>query len=84
MEVPSSIEKLQNKLWNLLGGYNKYNNIYIIKKKKLPEPLFLKEILNKGLFFSKTPIGQVLSSVKLTFPKFNNDNSFYDNSNSFL
>lgn len=84
VEVPSSIEKLQNKLWNLLGGYNKYNNIYIIKKKKLPEPLFLKEILNKGLFFSKTPIGEVLSSVKLTFPKFNNDNTFYDNSNSFL
>lgn len=80
--VPSTIQKLQNKLWNLLGGYNKYNDIYIIKKKKLSEPLFLKEILNKGLFFSKTPIGEVLSSVKLTFPNF--ENPFYDNSNSFL
>lgn len=81
--VPSTIQTLQNKLWNLLGGYNKYNDIYIIKKKKLSEPLFLKEILNKGLFFSKTPIGEVLSSVKLAFPDFRS-NPFYDNSNSFL
>jgi hypothetical protein len=83
VNVPSTIQILQNKLWALLGGYNKYNDIYIIKKKKLSEPLFLREILNKGLFFSKTPVGEVLSSVKLTFPDLK-ANPFYDNSNSFL
>jgi serine/threonine protein kinase len=70
VSVPKSIEDLQDKIWNLLGGYNKYNHIYIIKTKKMPEPLFLKELLTKGLLFSTTPIGKVISSVKLTFPFF--------------
>lgn len=81
VNVPSSIENLQDYIWNLLGGYNKYNDIYIIKKNKLTEPLLLKALLNKGVFSNK-PIGNIISSVKLTFPIL--DDKPYLNSNSFL
>lgn len=86
VNVPSTIETLQNKLWDLLGGVNNNNDIYIIKTKKMSEPLFLKTILNKGLFFSKKPIGNVISSVNITFPTFDikSDSNIYNNSNSLL
>ena len=63
--IPPVIEKFQEKLWNLLGGYNKYNDIYILKKRKMTEDIFLKYLLDKGLLFSKKPDGKILSSVKI-------------------
>lgn len=84
VSVPLSIEDLQDKIWNLLGGYNKYNHIYVIKTNKMPEQLFLKILLNSGLLFSKTPIGKIISSVKINFPIFTASPKPYYNPNAFL
>lgn len=60
--VPSSIEKLQSKLWELTGGYNKNKN-------KLPEYDFLRYLLDQGLLFSSDPIGKIISSVTINLPE---------------
>jgi len=62
-KVPLSIQRFQNELWKLLGGFNKDNDIFIIKKLKMSESIFLKYFLNNRLLFSKEPIGTILSSV---------------------
>jgi len=67
VNVPSLIEDFQDELWKLLGGSNKNNDIYIIKKRHMTEDLFLKYLLDKGLLFSKKPDGKILSSVSINF-----------------
>lgn len=62
-KVPLSIQRFQNELWKLLGGFNKDNDIFIIKKLKMSESIFIKYFLNNRLLFSKEPIGTILSSV---------------------
>ena len=65
--VPPSIERFQDELWEQLGAYHKNNDIYMIKNKKMPEHKFLKYFLDKGLLFSKKPTGKILSSVSFNF-----------------
>lgn len=71
VNVPTSIEKLQIQLFELLGGYNNNNHIYQIEELKLTEDLFFKKLLNEGLLFSSTPKGKIISSVKLILPIIN-------------
>ena len=69
VNVPSSIEKLQMNIFELLGGYNKNNDEYQIKVLKLTEDLFFKSLLNKKILFSSKPLGIILTSVNITIPK---------------
>ncbi len=71
VNVPTSIEKLQIELFELLGGYNNNNHIYQIEELKLTEDLFFKTLMTKGLLFSSKPTGKIISSVKLTLPVIN-------------
>lgn len=66
-QVPPSIERFQDELWEQLGGYHRNNDIYMMENKKMSENKFLKYFLDKGLLFSKKPIGKVLSSVNINF-----------------
>ena len=61
--IPNSIIKLQEKLWKHLGELINHYSVVITHRKNLTEYLWFKYFIDNNLLFSKTPIGDIISSV---------------------
>ena len=61
--IPNSIIKLQEKLWKHLGELINHYSVIITHRKNLTEYLWFKYFIDNNLLFSKTPIGDIISSV---------------------
>ena len=64
--IPNSIIKLQEKLWKHLGELINHYSVIITHRKNLTEYLWFKYFIDNNLLFSKTPIGDIISSVIIT------------------
>jgi hypothetical protein len=69
--LPKDIKKLQNEIWEHLGGANKYGfRMQYIHFNNFTESDWIKYFLDKNLLFSKVPIGDIISSSKLKKEQF--------------
>ena len=61
--IPSEILKIQEKIWQHLGGLDKsYRYKFIIEENKLTEYDWFKYFIDNDILFSKVPIGYIISS----------------------
>jgi len=65
--LPESIEDLENKIFNHLGGLSNKDFSLNIIEKGFTEDKWLKYLLDNNILFSKVPIGTVLTSNKINF-----------------
>jgi len=74
--VPPQVELLQYLIWDKLEKTKAYPDVEL-RNKKITEDLWLKYFLDNKLLFSKTPCGNILSSVVIFFKPFTG-NGVYD------
>jgi hypothetical protein len=77
--IPNDILKIQQKIWEHLGGLNKYYRYKFVQLKNAPtEYDWFKYFIDNNILFSKVPIGEIISSsiiqkntdVKIKLEKF--------------
>ena len=61
--VPSDIKKLQDYLWEHLGGLNDKYLINLIFNQKKTEYEWFKNFIDNNILFSKVPIGTIISTT---------------------
>lgn len=76
VNVPPQIELLQYLIWDCLEKTKPYPDVELMNK-KITEDLWLKHFRDSNLLFSKTPCGNILSSVVINFKPFTG-NGRYD------
>jgi hypothetical protein len=77
--IPNDILKIQQKIWEHLGGLDKYYRYKFVQLKNAPtEYDWFKYFIDNNILFSKVPIGEIISSsiiqkntdVKIKLEKF--------------
>jgi len=81
VKIPIKIQEIEKILWNLTGSDINNYEIELIRS-KIDESIWLKDLLDNNILFSKNPIGNIIADIEITIPLYtnkviNNTSNFY-------
>jgi len=81
VKIPIEIQELERKLWAMTGSDIRNYEIELIRS-KIDESIWLKDLLNKNILFSKKPIGNIIADIEMSLPLYtgkvvNDTSNFY-------